>query len=147
MKLYEKFVTEELNEDNTLKSLKFHAPSNFNFGYDVVDEWAKTNPDKKAMIWVADDETERIFTFKDISLMSNQVANFLKAKGVKKGDRVLLILRRHFEFWLAIVALHKIGAIAIPATDQLKKKDVVYRIERAGVSCILCTSDERYRAR
>ena len=58
MKLYEKFVTEELNEDNTLKSLKFHAPSNFNFGYDVVDEWAKTNPDKKAMIWVADDETE-----------------------------------------------------------------------------------------
>ena len=141
MKLYEKFVTEELNEDNTLKSLKFHAPSNFNFGYDVVDEWAKTNPDKKAMIWVADDETERIFTFKDISLMSNQVANFLKAKGVKKGDRVLLILRRHFEFWLAIVALHKIGAIAIPATDQLKKKDVVYRIERAGVSCILCTSD------
>ena len=141
MKLYEKFVTEELNEDNTLKSLKFHAPSNFNFGYDVVDEWAKTNPDKKAMIWVADDETERIFTFKDISLMSNQVANFLKAKGVKKGDRVLLILRRHFEFWLAIVALHKIGAIAIPATDQLKKKDVVYRIERAWVSCILCTSD------
>ena len=93
------------------------------------------------MIWVADDGAERIFTFKEISVLSNQVANFFTDMGVKRGDRVMLILRRHYEFWLAIVALHKIGAIAIPATDQLKKKDVVYRIEKAGVTTIVCTAD------
>lgn len=141
MELYEKFIKEELNSDGTLKALTFNAPKNFNFAYDVVDEFAKTEPDRKAMVWVGDDETERIFTFKEISILSNKIANFFTAIGIKKGDRVMLILRRHYEFWLAIVALHKIGAIAIPATDQLKKKDVVYRIEKAGVSAIICTAD------
>ena len=141
MELYEKFIKEELNSDGTLKGLTFNAPNNFNFAYDVVDEFAKTEPDRKAMVWVGDDETERIFTFKEISILSNKIANFFTSLGIKKGDRVMLILRRHYEFWLAIVALHKIGAIAIPATDQLKKKDVVYRIEKAGVSAIVCTAD------
>lgn len=141
MELYEKYVKEELNSDGTLRAISFDAPKNFNFAYDVVDEFAKTEPSRKAMIWVADDGSDRIFTFKDISLLSNQVANFFTDMGVKRGDRVMLILRRHYEFWLAIVALHKIGAIAIPATDQLKKKDVVYRIEKAGVTAIVCTSD------
>ncbi|MGN0796432.1 MAG: AMP-binding protein [Christensenellales bacterium] len=141
MELYEKFIKEELNSDGTLKALTFNAPKNFNFAYDVVDEFAKTEPDRKAMVWVGDDETERIFTFKEISILSNKIANFFTSLGIKKGDRVMLILRRHYEFWLAIVALHKIGAIAIPATDQLKKKDVVYRIEKAGVSAIICTAD------
>lgn len=141
MELYEKYIKEELNSDGTLRAISFDAPKNFNFAYDVVDEFAKTEPMRKAMIWVADDGAERIFTFKEISLLSNQVANFFTDMGVKRGDRVMLILRRHYEFWLAIVALHKIGAIAIPATDQLKKKDVVYRIEKAGVTAIVCTSD------
>ncbi|MDY4559888.1 MAG: AMP-binding protein [Eubacteriales bacterium] len=141
MELYEKYVKEELNSDGTLRAISFDAPKNFNFAYDVVDEFAKTEPSRKAMIWVADDGSDRIFTFKDISLLSNQVANFFTDMGVKRGDRVMLILRRHYEFWLAIVALHKIGAIAIPATDQLKKKDVVYRIEKAGVTTIVCTAD------
>ena len=141
MELYEKYVKEELNSDGTLRAISFDAPKNFNFAYDVVDEFAKTEPSRKAMIWVADDGSDRIFTFKDISLLSNQVANFFTDMGVKRGDRVMLILRRHYEFWLAIVALHKIGAIAIPATDQLKKKDVVYRIEKAGVTAIVCTAD------
>lgn len=141
MELYEKYVKEELNSDGTLRAISFDAPKNFNFAYDVVDEFAKTEPMRKAMIWVADDGAERIFTFKEISVLSNQVANFFTDMGVKRGDRVMLILRRHYEFWLAIVALHKIGAIAIPATDQLKKKDVVYRIEKAGVTTIVCTAD------
>lgn len=141
MELYEKYVKEELNSDGTLRAISFDAPKNFNFAYDVVDEFAKTEPSRKAMIWVADDGSDRIFTFKDISLLSNQVANFFTDMGVKRGDRIMLILRRHYEFWLAIVALHKIGAIAIPATDQLKKKDVVYRIEKAGVTTIVCTAD------
>ena len=141
MELYEKYVKEELNSDGTLRAISFDAPKNFNFAYDVVDEFAKTEPSRKAMIWVADDGSDRIFTFKDISLLSNQVANFFTDMGVKRGDRVMLILRRHYEFWLSIVALHKIGAIAIPATDQLKKKDVVYRIEKAGVTTIVCTAD------
>lgn len=141
MELYEKYIKEELNSDGTLRAISFDAPKNFNFAYDVVDEFAKTEPSRKAMIWVADDGSDRIFTFKDISLLSNQVANFFTDMGVKRGDRVMLILRRHYEFWLAIVALHKIGAIAIPATDQLKKKDVVYRIEKAGVTTIVCTAD------
>lgn len=141
MELYEKYVKEELNSDGTLRAISFDAPKNFNFAYDVVDEFAKTEPMRKAMIWVADDGAERIFTFKEISVLSNQVANFFTDLGIKRGDRVMLILRRHYEFWLAIVALHKIGAIAIPATDQLKKKDVVYRIEKAGVTAIVCTSD------
>ena len=141
MELYEKYIKEELNSDGTLRAISFDAPKNFNFAYDVVDEFAKTEPMRKAMIWVADDGAERIFTFKEISVLSNQVANFFTDLGIKRGDRVMLILRRHYEFWLAIVALHKIGAIAIPATDQLKKKDVVYRIEKAGVTAIVCTSD------
>ena len=141
MELYEKYIKEELNSDGTLRAISFDAPKNFNFAYDVVDEFAKTEPSRKAMIWVADDGSDRIFTFKDISLLSNQVANFFTDMGVKRGDRVMLILRRHYEFWLSIVALHKIGAIAIPATDQLKKKDVVYRIEKAGVTTIVCTAD------
>ena len=141
MELYEKYIKEELNSDGTLRAISFDAPKNFNFAYDVVDEFAKTEPSRKAMIWVADDGAERIFTFKEISVLSNQVANFFTDMGVKRGDRVMLILRRHYEFWLAIVALHKIGAIAIPATDQLKKKDVVYRIEKAGVTTIVCTAD------
>ena len=141
MELYEKYIKEELNSDGTLRAISFDAPKNFNFAYDVVDEFAKTEPSRKAMIWVADDGAERIFTFKEISVLSNQVANFFTDLGIKRGDRVMLILRRHYEFWLAIVALHKIGAIAIPATDQLKKKDVVYRIEKAGVTTIVCTAD------
>ena len=141
MELYEKYVKEELNSDGTLRAISFDAPKNFNFAYDVVDEFAKTEPMRKAMIWVADDGAERIFTFKEISVLSNQVANFFTDLGIKRGDRVMLILRRHYEFWLSIVALHKIGAIAIPATDQLKKKDVVYRIEKAGVTTIVCTAD------
>ncbi len=141
MELYKKFVKEQIGEDGTLQGVSFDIPENFNFGFDVVDYYGKNEPNRKAMIWIANDGSERIFTFKDIMDNSNKTANYFQSLGIKKGDRVLLILRRHYEFWLSIVALHKIGAIVIPATDQLKKKDVVYRIKAAGVSAIVCTAD------
>ncbi|MDD4839648.1 MAG: AMP-binding protein [Clostridia bacterium] len=141
MELYKKYVTEKINADGTLSGLDFHISNDFNFAFDVVDYYGINEPNRRAMVWVADDGSDRVFTFEDIMRGSNQTANYFKSLGIKKGDRVLLVLRRHYEFWLAIVALHKIGAIVIPATDQLKKKDIVYRFEAAGVSAIVCTAD------
>lgn len=140
MELYEKFLTEEIDEKGCLKGINFHAPETYNFGFDVVDYFGKNEPNRRAMIWVSNDLKERIFTFKDIMELSNQAANYFVSLGIKKGDRVMLVLRRHFEFWIAIVALHKIGAIAIPATDQLKEKDFAYRFSAAKVKGIVCTA-------
>ena len=124
-----------------LESVDFHAPESFNFGFDVVDYYGTEEPDRRAMIWVGSDgEEERIFTFGDMMKLSARAANYFKALGITKGDRVLLVLRRHWEFWPTIVALHKIGAITIPATDQLKEKDFVYRFDAAGVKAIVCTT-------
>lgn len=141
MKLYEKFLTEKINEDGTLRALQFHIPESFNFGFDVVDFYGENEPERKAMVWVGDDGEEKVFTFKDMMRYSNMTANFFLSLGIKKGDRVLLVLRRHYEFWFSIVALHKIGAIVIPATDQLKKKDLLYRFSSAGVTALVCTQE------
>lgn len=141
-RLYKNYVTETLDEAGCLKDITFRIPDDFNFGFDVVDEIAKKSPDKVAMVWVGKDKTERIFTFKDISEYSNRAANFFVKNGVKKGDRVMLVLKRHYSFWFSIVALHKIGAIVIPATHQLLKKDFVYRFQAAGVSAIISTPDD-----
>jgi len=139
--IYKKFVNETITEDGRLEKISYNVPDNFNFAFDIVDEWARVQPDRKAMVWVGNDETERIFTFSDISRLSNKVANMLVSRGVKKGDKVMLVLRRHYEFWLAVIALHKIGAVVIPATDQLKQKDFEYRFSAAGVTGIICTTD------
>lgn len=139
MELYEKFLTEHIDEKGCLMGIDFHAPETFNFGYDVVDYYGKNDPNRKAMIWLSSNEEERIFTFKDIMELSNQAANYFVSLGIQKGDRVMLVLRRHWEFWVTIVALHKIGAIVIPATDQLKEKDFAYRFKAAGVKGIVCT--------
>ncbi len=140
MELYERFLTEKTNEKGMLEGIEWHVPDDFNFGFDVVDYYGKNEPDRKAMIWVSNALDCRIFTFKDIMLLSNKVANYFKSLGIEKGDRVMLVLRRHWEFWPTIVALHKIGAIVIPATDQLKEKDFVYRFNAAGVKAIVCTA-------
>lgn len=140
MELYEKFLTEQTDEAGRLIGVRFHAQETFNFGFDVVDEYGKREPDRRAMIWISDDLEERIFTFGDIMRLSNKAANYFKALGIRKGDRVMLVLRRHWEFWTIIIALHKIGAITIPATDQLKEKDFVYRYKSAGVKAIVCTA-------
>lgn len=136
----DEFVECEETESGYLKNISFKNADRFNFGFDVVDAIAKREPDKLAMIHISEDKTERRFTFNDIKRASNQCANYFKSLGIKKGDRVMLVLRRHYEFWFSIVALHKLGAIAIPATDQLQAHDLEYRFNAAGVSAIVCTA-------
>jgi acetyl-CoA synthetase len=119
------------------ENFKFKVPENFNFAFDIVDRYAKEDPEKIALIWCNDEGDEEIFTFNDISNLSNQTANFFKAIGLKKKDAVMLTVKNRFEFWIAMMALHKIGAIAIPATHMLKTKDMVYRIKNAEVKAIL----------
>lgn len=137
----EKFVKVEETDNGVLKSISFPNHEKFNFGFDIVDGIADAYPDKLAMLHIDKDHNERKFTFKDIKHASNQCANYFTSLGIKKGDRVMLVLKRHYQFWFSMVALHKIGAIAIPATNQLKDHDFEYRFSAAGVSAIICTAD------
>ncbi len=124
------------------ENYKVNVPENFNFGFDIVDEWARLEPDKTALVWCNDHGEEKKFTFSDISKLSNQAANYFKSIGVKKGSVVMLILRRRWEYWICATAIHKLGAIAIPSTMQLTKKDIVYRGNAANVSTIVCIPDK-----
>ena len=137
----EKFVKTEEDENGSLKKISFPNRESFNFGFDIVDEIANNYPEKLAMLHIDKNKVERRFTFKDIKRATSQCANYFTSLGIKKGDRVMLVLKRHYQFWFAMVALHKLGAIAIPATNQLKDHDFVYRFNAAGVSAILCTAD------
>ncbi|MDR1630534.1 MAG: AMP-binding protein [Oscillospiraceae bacterium] len=134
-----RYIKEEYNADGTIKSYEFVCPENFNFAYDVVDEIAAHEPDKKAMIWCNPEGEEHTFTYGDLKRLSDKTANMLLKKGVQKGDMVMVVLKRHWQFWQTILALHKIGAIIIPATFMLKPHDVVYRCNAAGVKYIICT--------
>ncbi len=136
-----KFVKPVEDENGALKSITFPNAETFNFGFDIVDGIAKAYPEKLAMLHIDKNKQERRFTFEDIKRASNQCVNYFTSLGIKKGDRVMLVLKRHYQFWFAMVALHKLGAIAIPATNQLKDHDFTYRFEAAGVSAILCTAD------
>ncbi len=137
----EKFVETTEDEHGTLTDIKFKNTDTFNFGFDIVDKIADAYPDKLAMLHISRDMTERRFTFKDIKKASNQCANYFRSLGIGKGDKVMLVLKRHYQFWFAMVALHKIGAVAIPATNQLKEHDFEYRFNAAGVKAIVCTAD------
>ncbi len=139
--LCEKFVKTTEDEHGVLTDVNYENEEKYNFAFDTVDEIARRQPDKLAMIHVSNDMTERRFTFKDFKDASSQSANYFKSLGIKRGDRVMLVLKRHYQFWYAILGLHKLGAIAIPATNQLVEKDFVYRFNAAGVSAILCTAD------
>ncbi len=121
---------------------KVTIPEDFNFGFDVVDEWAKEDKSKKALVWCNDHGEEKIFTFSDISRLSNKTANYFKSLGIKKGDVVMLILRRRWEYWVCATALHKLGAVLIPGTLQLTKKDIVYRGNAAGIKTFICINDD-----
>ncbi len=136
-----KFIDEKVDENGCLQSISFPNHEKFNFGFDIVDEIADAYPDKLAMLHVDKNMVERRFTFKDIKRASNQCANYFTSLGIKRGDRVMLVLKRHYQFWFSMVALHKLGAIAIPATNQLKDHDFEYRFNAAGVSAIICTAD------
>ena len=121
---------------------KIDVPENFNFGFDIVDVYAGETPEKAALVWCNDHGEERFFTFADIKSRSNQIANFLSGLGIKKGDMVLLILKQRYEYWLAAVALHKIGAVLIPGSVQLTKKDIVYRNNAAGIKMIIAAGEK-----
>ena len=123
------------------QNYRINVPETFNFGFDIVDEWAKQEPEKKALVWCDDDGAERTFTFTEISRLSNQTANYFQHLGVRKGTVVMLILRRRWEYWICAVALHKIGAILIPGSLQLSAKDLIYRGTSAGIYTMVCVDD------
>ena len=140
-RIWRKFIDVTENALGTPTSITFKNTDKFNFAFDLVDALADKNPDKLAMLHVSKDHTERRFTFKDMKRASAQCANYFKSLGIKKGDRVMLVLKRHYQFWFAMLGLNKLGAIAIPATNQLQEHDFEYRFQSAGVSAILCTAD------
>ena len=135
------FIITEENENGYLTSIDFKNEDKYNFAFDTVDAIADKSPDKLAMIHLDVNKVERRFTFNDMKKASAQCANYFKSLGIKRGDRVMLVLKRHYQFWFSILALHKLGAIAIPATHQLQKHDFEYRFNSAGVSAIVCTAD------
>ena len=141
LRIYHNYTDIEENENGTPISIKFKNTDKFNFGFDVIDAIADKTPDKTAMLHISKDGQERCFTFKDIKKATNQCANYFKSLGIKKRDRVMLVLKRHYQFWFAIMGLNKLGAIAIPATNQLVEHDFDYRFKSAGVSTIICTAD------
>ena len=137
----EKFVECETDDTGVLSAVNFKNQDKFNFAYDIVDAMAEKCPDKTAMIYVDTNHNERRFTFADIKRYSCQTANYFTSLGIKKGHRVMLILKRHYQFWFSIIALHRIGALVIPASNMLKEHDLEYRFNSAEVSAIVCTAD------
>lgn len=123
-------------------NFRLNVPENFNYAYDVVDEYARLEPDKRALVWCDDRGEERIFTFADIKRLSDKTANYFLSKGIGEGDRVLVILQRRYEYWTVLMALAKIGAIAIPATHMLMEKDLVYRMDKAGVKMVVSVDED-----
>ena len=142
--MLEKFLEKASFEsyEDFMQNFKINVPQNFNFGYDVVDAWAEKEPNKKALLWTNDQGKEIQFTFADIKRESDKTASFFAAQGIGRGDMVMLILKRHYQFWFAIVALHKLGATVIPATHLLTEKDIIYRCEKANIKAIVATGDE-----
>ncbi len=146
MAIYEKFVGATRDDFLSLKdaqanyTLKYR--DDFNFAYDVVDVLGTEKPDKLAMIWLsADKSVEKRFTFRDMMLASNKAANYFKYMGIKKGDTVMLTLKRSYYFWFCILGLHKIGAVVVQATDMLKGKDYVYRCNAGNIKAAVITGD------
>ena len=142
MSIDRKFCRETLNDQGGLENIELTYPANFNFGYDVVDAIAEETPEKTALVWCNTENEEHIFTFRDIREQSNRMANVFRQAGVKRGTRVMLVLKRHYEYWFAVVALHKLGAVAIPATHMLTVSDYVYRIRMSGAEAIVCTPQD-----
>ena len=142
LNLYKNFVDETYDENGMLVGFDLKYKENYNFAYDVVDEIAKRTPDRRAMLWTNEDGEEITFTFGDIKRYSDKTANMLSNLGIGKGDVVMLVLKRHYQFWFSILACHKLGAIAVPASNQLQKKDFVYRFNAATVKAVICTCDD-----
>ena len=142
--MIEKFLkqTTFISQEDYEKNLEFIIPEHFNFAYDVMDEWAKEKPEKLALLWTNDEGECIRFSFKDLKEQSDRAAAYFQQLGIGKGDMVMLILKRRYEFWISMLALHKIGAVAIPATHMLTTHAIVYRNNRASVKAIICAGEE-----
>ena len=142
--MIEKFLkkSEFSSMEDFRENLEFVVPDDFNFAYDVMDEWARIAPDKLALLWTSDQGEEKRFSFSDLKRETDKVASYLTTLGIGKNDMVMLVLKRRYQFWLTIIALHKIGAIAIPATYLLTANDIVYRCQCADIKAIVCCGDK-----
>ena len=141
--MIERFLTQThfTSVEDYKENLHFIVPDNFNFAYDVMDVWAEEKPDKLALLWTDDEDNCIRFTFKDLKEQSDRAASYFQTLGIGRGDVVMLILKRRYEFWLSMLALHKIGAVAVPATHMLTTHDIVYRNNRADVKAIICVGE------
>ena len=140
-RIYHDFIIPTEDKDGNLTAIEFKNEDTFNFAFDVIDKLGREKPDRRAMLHISEDGTERTFTFQDMKKESARAANYFKSLGIKRGDRVMLVLKRHYQYWFAVLGLHKLGAVAIPATNQLLAKDFAYRFQAANVKAILCTAD------
>ena len=142
--MLEKFVkqTTFTSQEDFIKNFKIDVPENFNFGYDVVDAWAAEQPDKKAILWTNDKGEAHQYTFAELKEKTDQTAAYFQSLDIGHGDMVMLILKRRIEFWFCTIALHKLGAVVIPATHLLTKKDIVYRCNAADIKMIVCAGEE-----
>ncbi|MBE6968333.1 MAG: cupin domain-containing protein [Ruminococcaceae bacterium] len=140
-RIWERFITPIEDGSGRLKSISFQNTDRFNFAFDIVDALGEKQPDKLAMLHIGRDKQETRLTFGQMKKMSARAANYFRSLGIKKGDRVMLVLRRNWQFWPILIGLEKLGAIAIPSVDQLLEKDYAYRFEVAGVTAIICTAD------
>lgn len=141
--MVERFLTQTsfTSEEDFKANLHFKVPENFNFAYDVMDVWAEERPDKLALLWTNEQGAELRFTFQDLKEQTDQIAAYFQSLGIGHGDKVMLILKRHYQWWLAMLGLHKLGAVAIPATHMLTTHDIIYRNQRASVKAIVCADD------
>ena len=141
--MVERFLkqTQFSSQEDFIKNLEINVPENFNFGYDVVDAWAEEQPDKKALLWTNDKGEHQQFTFAEMKRYSDMTASYFQSLGIGRGDMVMLILKRRYEFWFSIIALHKLGATVIPATHLLTKKDIIYRCQAADIKMIVAAGE------
>lgn len=144
MNLVDRFLdrTDFKDYEDFRQNGKLKVPEKFNFAYDVIDEYARLAPDKKAILWCNDKGEEKVITFKELSLLANKAANVLKSRGLKKGDIIMTMLNRRWEYWVTVIACHKAGIVIIPATFLLTPKDIEYRIKGAGAKCLIATNEE-----
>ena len=142
MSIDQKYCWEQFDAQGRLVHIDLDCPDDFNFGYDVVDAIAETEPDRRAIVWCNTGGEERVFSFGDLRDLSSRAANVFSGAGIARGDRVMAVLKRHWEYWVTAIALHKIGAVLIPATHMLTPDDFAYRIRMAGAKAIVCTPQD-----
>ena len=142
--MLERFVPKTVftSQEDFINTFKIQVPKNFNFGYDIVDAWAAEQPEKNAILWTNDQGAAHQYTYGELKEKTDRTAAYFQTLGIGKGDMVMLILKRRIEFWFCTIALHKLGAIVIPATHLLTKKDIVYRCEAADIKMIVCSGEE-----